>query len=36
MKSKCAVIIGVMAMICFLFAGVTVSLAQGEGKVQDH
>jgi hypothetical protein len=33
MKSKCAVIIGVMAMICFLFAGVTVSLAQGEGKV---
>ena len=33
MKSKCAVIIGVMAMICFLFAGVTVSLAQGDGKV---
>ncbi len=33
MKSRCAVIIGVMAMICFLSAGVTVSLAQGDGKV---
>lgn len=33
MKSKGAVIIGVMAMICFLFAGVTVSLAQEDGKV---
>jgi hypothetical protein len=33
MKSRCAVIIGVMAMICFLSAGVTVSLAQGDGKI---
>jgi hypothetical protein len=32
MKSKCAVIIGVMAMVCFLFAGVTAGLAQGDGK----
>lgn len=33
MKSRCAVIIGMMAMICFLSAGVTVSLAQGDGKI---
>ena len=34
MKSKGAVIIGMMAMMCFLFAGVSVCLAQGgEGQV---
>lgn len=33
MKSKCTVIIGMMAMICFLVAGATVCLAQGKGKI---
>jgi hypothetical protein len=33
MKSKGAVIIGMMAMICFLIAGATVCLAQPEGKI---
>lgn len=33
MKSKSTVIIGMMAMICFLVAGATACLAQGEGKV---
>jgi hypothetical protein len=33
MKSKCTVIIGMMAMICFLIAGATVCLAQPEGKI---
>ena len=33
MKSKRAVIIGMMVMICFLFAGAGVCTAEGEGKV---
>ncbi|MBA4397283.1 MAG: hypothetical protein C0394_07870 [Syntrophus sp. (in: bacteria)] len=33
MKSKCTVIIGMMAMICFFVAGATVCAAQPEGKV---
>jgi len=33
MKSKCTVIIGMMAMICFFVAGAAVCLAQPEGKI---
>lgn len=33
MKSKITVIIGMMAMICFLVAGAAVCLAQPEGKI---
>lgn len=33
MKSKRAVIIGMMVMICFLFAGAGICTAEGEGKV---
>lgn len=33
MKSKCTVIIGMMAMICFFVAGATVCPAQPEGKI---
>ena len=33
MKSKCTVIIGMMAMICFFVAGTAVCLAQTEGKI---
>ncbi len=33
MKSKCTVIIGMMAMICFFVAGTAVCLAQPEGKI---
>jgi hypothetical protein len=33
MKSKCAVVIGIMAMICFFFVGVATCPAEGEGKV---
>jgi hypothetical protein len=33
MKSKCTLIIGMMAMICFFVAGATLCLAQPEGKI---
>jgi hypothetical protein len=33
MKSKWAVIVGMMVMICFLFAGAGICTAEGEGKV---
>ncbi len=35
MKSKGAVIVGIMAMLCFLFAGVTLCPTQGEAKEKE-
>jgi hypothetical protein len=36
MKSKGAVIVGMMAMVCFLVAGAKVCLVQGNQRVTDN